>query len=42
MERLLGVLRLNEGKLDLELLRTSAEEVGGVELLKKAIEESVV
>lgn len=42
MERLLGVLRLNEGKLDLELLRTSAEEVGDVELLKKAIEESVV
>ena len=38
----LGVLRLNDGKLDLELLRTSAEEVGVVELLKKAIEESVV
>ncbi len=38
----LGVLRLNDGKLDLDLLRTSAEEIGVADLLQKAIEESVM
>jgi hypothetical protein len=38
----LGVLRLNSGKLDLELLRTSAAEVGVADLLQKAVEETAV
>jgi hypothetical protein len=38
----LGVLRLNSGKLDLELSRTSAEELGVAELLQKALEEAAV
>ena len=38
----LGVLRLNSGKLDIELLRTSAAEVGVADLLQKAVEETAV
>ena len=38
----LGVLRLNSGKLDLELLLTSAAEVGVTDLLQKAVEETAV
>jgi hypothetical protein len=34
---ILGVLKLNEGKLDLELLRSSASELGVVDLLEKAL-----
>jgi hypothetical protein len=33
----LGVLRLNEGSLDFDLLRSSAEEVGVSDLLEKAV-----
>jgi hypothetical protein len=38
----LGVLRLNEGNLDFELLHTSAKEVGVSDLLQKAVQESVM
>lgn len=34
----LGVLRLNRGKLDLKLLQASAEEVGVSDLLRKALQ----
>lgn len=34
---ILGVLSLNTGKLDLELLRSSAEELGVTDLLEKAL-----
>ncbi len=34
----LGVLRLNSGRLDIELLRVSAEEVGVPDLLKRALD----
>jgi hypothetical protein len=36
---ILGVLRLNEGKLDNELLRSSAAELGVSDLLEKALAE---
>lgn len=36
----LGVLRLNEGNLDLELLRDNANEVGVTDLLQKALQEA--
>lgn len=36
----LGVLRLNAGRLDLALLRESAEEVGVADLLSRALEEA--
>jgi len=38
----LGVLRLNEGSLDLDLMRSSAEEVGVSDLLVKAVNEAVM
>jgi hypothetical protein len=34
---ILGVLRLNAGKLDLELLHSSAAELGVADLLVKAL-----
>jgi hypothetical protein len=36
---ILGVLKLNAGKLDLELLRSSAAELGVADLLEKALAE---
>ena len=38
----LGVLRLNEGRLDLDLLHSSAEEVGVSDLLEKALHEATM
>ena len=38
----LGVLRLNEGNLDLELLRENADEVGVSDLLRKALQEALM
>lgn len=37
---IIGVLRLNAGKLDLELVRVNATELGVVDLLEKALAES--
>ncbi len=36
---ILGVLRLNAGKLDLELLHSSAAELGVLDLLERALVE---
>ncbi len=38
----LGVLRLNHGKLDHELLRASAEELGVSDLLARALEQAAM
>ncbi|CAN5769542.1 hypothetical protein BH11VER1_BH11VER1_10360 [soil metagenome] len=38
----LGVLRLNHGKLDQELLRASAEELGVSDLLARALEQAAM
>lgn len=37
-----GVLSLNRDKLDLELLRQSAEEIGVTDLLQRALSEAGV
>ena len=38
---ILGVLRLNAGKLDLDLIRSNAAELGVADLLEKALAESL-